>query len=441
MKLAALILALALVPRNVLAEDPPPSPSPQPNGAGPNGTEENEWQPATWGEFDPGQGFRVANTKLGDLWISGYALGRWLDQLPSPQTYTDHLGRVQDVPTRNDIHLHRVLLFFRGWVFAKKFEYNITVWTVNSAEIIAVIGALTYRFHKAFNLNVGVDGMPGIRSLVGSHPYWLGHDRTMAEETMRPGFTNALWATGEVLPGLFYKVTFGNNISQLGLSASELTRDFAYGASIWWMPTTKEFGPRGAFGDWEYHKKLATRFGMSSVRAIEDHYTPLDQPPGSTQIRLADGMPLFATGALAPNVTLQKATYWILSADAGFKFKGLFLQAEYSARWLYDFQGNGPVPVQKILDHSFYVQAAGYPIPKWWELYAGTSMVFGDRAAGFSTNWEVYGGTNVYFAKVRNLRLNGHFIYVDHSSAGGSFGYYSQGEKGPIVAIAASVFF
>ena len=65
-----------------------------------------------------------------------------------------------------------------------------------------MIGALTYRFHESFNLNVGVDGMPGIRSLVGSHPYWLGHDRTMAEETMRPGFTNALWATGEVMPGL-----------------------------------------------------------------------------------------------------------------------------------------------------------------------------------------------------------------------------------------------
>ena len=84
-----------------------------------------------------------------------------------------------------------------------------------------------------------VDGMPGIRSLVGSHPYWLAPDRTMAEEFVRPGFTSALVATGEVLPGLFYKLSFGNNISQLGITAAQLTRDIAVGASIWWMPTTQ----------------------------------------------------------------------------------------------------------------------------------------------------------------------------------------------------------
>ena len=68
-----------------------------------------------------------------------------------------------------------------------------------------IIGSVGYRFHKAFTLSVGVDGMPGIRSLVGSHPYWLAPDRTMAEEFIRPGFTTALVATGEPVAGLRYK--------------------------------------------------------------------------------------------------------------------------------------------------------------------------------------------------------------------------------------------
>jgi hypothetical protein len=116
------------------------------------GENPDDREPVTWAEFEPGKGFRVANTSLGDLWISGYAVARWLDQLPSPQTYDTHLGVPTEVLTRNDIHIHRMLLFFRGWLFRRSFEYNLTMWTVNSADILAFIGTLAYKFHRAFNL-------------------------------------------------------------------------------------------------------------------------------------------------------------------------------------------------------------------------------------------------------------------------------------------------
>lgn len=408
---------------------------------GVDGRADENWEPITWGELDPGRGFRVAKTDLGDLWISAYAVVRYINQLPANQTYVDHLGRERAIDTRQDISFHRALINFRGWLFLKKFEYVLTVWTVLASGLVAVIGTVTYRFHEAFNLSVGVDGMPGIRTLLGSHPYWLGHDRTMAEETMRPGFTNALFVTGKPLPGLEYKFSFGNNISQLDITAAQLTRDIAVGGSVWWMPTTKEFGPRGGYGDWEYHEDVALRFGASSVRAREDHYTPLNQPPGSTQIRLADGVPLFDTGALAPGVTLQKATYVILSVDAGLKYKGFLLQAEFHNRWLSEFVGDGPVPVTQIIDRSFYVVGSFFAIPKKLECYFATSFVFGDRSAGFNTQWEVFGGGNFYPANTRNFRLNTHIIYVNRSSAGGTFGYYTAGEKGPIVTVALSFLF
>jgi hypothetical protein len=399
------------------------------------------WQPNTWGEFDPGKGFQVAKTPAADLWISAYALLRYLNQLPPDQTFVDHLGVTRPVKARNDIQFHRGLVHFRGFVFLPKLTYVITVWTVLSNDLIKLIGTLSYAFHKAFSLSAGIDGLPGIRTLVGSHPLWLGHDRTMAEEFARPGFTAAVFATGEPLRGLNYKLSVGNNISQLGLNASLLTRDLAVAGSLWWMPTTAEFGPRGGQGDYERHEKLATRFGVSTTRALEAHYTPLDQPPASTQVRTADGVPLFETGALAKGVTLERARYQVLSIDAGLKYLGIYLQAEVHFRWLSEFVADGPLPVSGLFDKSFFVLGSFFIIQQRWELYGGTSWVFGDPAAGFRNQFEVIAGSNVYPADTRNFRLNVHTIYVDRSAAGGTFGYYSTGQKGPTISVACSIFF
>lgn len=401
----------------------------------------DDWQPPTWGEFDPGQGFQVAKTPTADLWVSAYALLRYVNQLPANQTFVDHLGVTRPVKTRQDIQLHRALVHLRGFVFLPKLNYVLTMWTVMTADIVNLIGTLSYSFHKAFTLLAGIDGLPGIRTLLGSHPLWLGHDRTMAEEFARPGFTAALAATGEVLPGLFYKASLGNNISQLGVTASLLTRNLAVAGSIWWQPTTKEFGPRGGQGDYEAHEKVATRFGVSTVRAEESRYTELPAAPASTQLRTADGVLLFETGSLAEGVTLSQAKYSLLSVDASFKWRGFFLMAEAHFRWLSELRADGPLPVTDLFDQSFFVLGSFFPIPKRWELYAGTSFVFGDRGAGFGTSWEVIGGSNVYPADTRNFRLNVHALYVRRSSAGGTFGYYSTGQTGPTITVATSIYF
>ena len=45
------------------------------------------------------------------------------------------------------------------------------------------------------------------------------------------------------------------------------------------MPTTHEFGPRGAYGDWEWHEELATRFGMSYVDSPEQSFRSSERQP------------------------------------------------------------------------------------------------------------------------------------------------------------------
>lgn len=396
----------------------------------------------TWGEFDPGKGFLIGKNSFGQLSVSGYALLRWIDQTPADQTFTDHLGNERPVDTRNDIYSHRVMVFFMGWLANPKLVYAITFWTVNTTDQRAIFGNLGYQFSRKFSIYGGLNGLPGTRSLQGSHPFWLAPDRVMADEFFRPYFGSGIWAQGEPVPGLWYNVVLANNSSSLGVKSSQLDRTFSTGASVWWMPTTKEFGPRGAYGDWEMHDKVATRFGVSTAFSPEERFTDANTyNSGNTTIRLADSVNVFDEGALATGVTVQRVKYNILSLDAGVKYKGIFLQTEYYNRWLNHFEADGSLPVTSIHDTGFYVQAAFYPVPKKLELYGATSQIFGDKAAGFDNSSEYLLGTNFYPFHTRNNRLNFQVLNVNHSPVSSAFGYYIGGQNGTTMSSAFSVFF
>ncbi len=396
----------------------------------------------TWGEFDPGKGFLVGRSELGELAISGYALVRYVNQMPGEQTFTDHLGNVRPVDTRNDIWPHRAMVFLKGWAGNPKFIYNITLWTVLDTNQNAIFGNLGYQFSEKFSLYAGLNGNPGSRSLQGSHPFWLGHDRVLADEFFRPFFNSGVWAQGQPVRGLWYNVMVGDTNSVLGVKSSQLDRKFTTGASMWWMPTTKEFGPRGAYGDWEWHEKVATRFGFSTTRSPEQRFTSATSTaPENTTLRLADSVNVFDTGALANGVTVNMVDYRILAIDAGVKYKGFFLQTEYYNRWLDNFQADGALPVSSIHDTGFYVQGAFYPIKKKLEVYGATSQIFGDKSAGFSNSSEYLVGANVYPANTRNLRLNFQLIDINRSPVSSAFGYYVGGQKGTTFSTAFSIFF
>ena len=182
-----------------------------------------------------------------------------MSQHDDDQVFTDHLGNERPVDIRSDLFSHRIMVFLKGWMGSEKLIYNITLWTVNATDQDAIFANLGYQFSRKFSLYAGLTGNPGSRSLNGSHPFWLAHDRVMADEFFRPFFGSGIFATGEAIPGLWYSATVSNNNSSLGVKASQLDRKYTYGGTVWWMPTTHEFGPRGGYGDWEWHEELATR--------------------------------------------------------------------------------------------------------------------------------------------------------------------------------------
>jgi Protein of unknown function (DUF3011) len=423
-----------LVGRQAVPAVPPPADQPPEREPTPRND--------TWGDLDPGRGFLIGRTSAGELAVSAYAVVRYMNQMPDDETFTDHLGQERRVDGRHDIYPHRVLVWLKGWVGVPKLVYTVTLWTVNTTDQDAIFGNIGYQFSPRFNLYAGINGNPGTRSMQGSHPFWLGHDRVMADEFFRPFFGSGAYVQGEAVRGLWYNAMIGNSNSALGIRATQLDRRFTTGGSVWWMPTTKEFGPRGAFGDWEQHEQLATRFGVSTTQSREERYTDPDNfNTGNTTLRLADGLNVFETGTLAPGITVDQVDYRILSFDAGIKYKGLFLQTEIYSRWLDNFVADGPLPVASIFDRGFYFQGSFYPIPRKLELYGVTSQIFGDEDAGFDHSDEYGGGFNYYPADTRNHRFNLQVLRVNGSPVSSTFGYYVGGQTGTTLSAAFSVFF
>lgn len=398
------------------------------------------------GGMVPGKGAKIYKGKDGEVWISAYAVFRALNQQPSDQTAYDHLGAPIAVDPRLDFNLHRVMIHFKGWLYDERFRYSITNWTVNDTEQVRIVGHLNYVFDKTFILSAGVNGLPGTRTLNNSHPYWLGHDRVMADEFFRPGFTSGIWAAGELPGTLNYRVMVGNNLSQLGVPTKKMTRDLATSATFFIQPTTGEFGPLGGFGDFEYHEELATRFGISMTNHREDRASQPDESmPDATQIVLADSRYLFEANALAPGLTIQKALYRMAAMDAGMKYKGIFIGTEVYRRELSEFLPTDlsavPVPVKDIVDTGYYVQTAFFPIPKKWEIYLSTSQIWGDEDAGYGDSNEYILGTNWYWSGNRNQRVNFQVIDVNKAPVRSLFGYYGAGLNGQIYSAEVSMMF
>src|SRR6185312_13043147 len=338
----------------------------------------SEGNPAIFGEFNPGRGFVVGKGEYGELDLSGYMVARFLDQMPAKQTAFDHLGRQIQVTPRKDFQFHRVMLFSQGWLFSPKLLYSTFLWTVQDTNQVAVGGAIYYNFGQLMTLGLGWNAYPGTQSLQGSHPYWESYDRVMADEFFRPYFSQGVFAKGNLLPKLEYRWMIGNNNSNLDVPAVKLDRNLSAGAALTWYPTTGEFGPRGAFGDYENHQHLATRFNLAYTYSPEDRQAVVGSSSGiNTTLRLSDSLNIFERGAIAPGVTVERTHYQMVSAAAGIKHHGLWIQGEGYGRLLDHFVADGKLPVNEVRDSGFYVQIAYMIVPKRFELYGGTSYIFG----------------------------------------------------------------
>ncbi len=355
---------------------------------------------------------------------------RYLNTLDSESTFTDHLGDVQDVHKRNDITANRAMFILGGYIFDKRLLYSFTVWTSAGAASIVVAGNIGWRFNKAFTFTGGYTGVPGSRSLVNTFPFFTATDRSMADNFFRPGFTQGVWAAGEPVKGLNYLAFLGNGLNTLSITANKIDTNLLGSGSVWWEPLGPYSEPgksRNMYDDYFASRKVRIRLGGSFTRSRENRFSDLDQSsPENTSIYNSDGVQAFATGAFAPGVTLQDATYKMLAFDGGIKWNGLALNGQYFMRWLNDFVADGPLPLGSTFDQGGEFSAAYFIKPKKWMPYARTSWVIGQ----FGNSYEYGAGLKWYFPRTDRLWLNAELFRVNKSPYGGAFTPYTPGLTG-----------
>jgi hypothetical protein len=355
---------------------------------------------------------------------------RYLNTLNSKESFTDHLGTVREVHTRNDITVNRAMFILGGYIFDKRVRYSFTVWTSAGAASIVVAGNIGWQFNKHVTLMAGYTGVPGSRSLVNTFPYYTASDRSMADNFFRPGFTQGLWATGELWKGLNYQAFVGNGLNTLSISAAKIDTNLLVSGSLWWEPLGGYAEPGKSvnmYDDFFSQKKVRIRLGTSFTRSREDRFSNLDQSaPDNTAIYNSDGVLAFSTGAFAPGVTLDKALYKMWAIDGGLKYSGLAINGQYFMRWLNHFEADGPLPLSSTFDHGYELSASHFVIPRKLALFARGSQVFGQ----FGNSYEYGGGVKWHFLPTERLWLQPEIFRVNKAPYTGAFTPYTAGMNG-----------
>ncbi|MGH7293206.1 MAG: hypothetical protein ACREJT_18450 [Myxococcota bacterium] len=207
-----------------------------------------------------------------------------------------------------------------------------------------------------------------------------------------------------------------NNLSALGVDAAQLDHGLnTVGAALWWMPTTGEYGPGAGFGDFENHQKVATLFGVNFVHSRED----AEAQPGvnsfeNSQIRLSDGTRIFQPDAFGTGAQVEQATYKMFSANAGMKYRGFTLDAEFYRRWIDNFKVIGTIPVHDLNDSGLQIQASAMVLPQTLQVYASGSKIWGQ----YGDPYDVALGLNWFPFNRREVRVNTQALYLDRSPVG-----------------------
>src|SRR5688572_2113251 len=388
--------------------------------------------------YVPNVGFLLVDDEKGQVYFRLFSYARYLNQRNLDEDYVDAFGNTKTVQRRQDIQLQKFFAPFSGWFLTPKMRYYLYVWSSNASQgdPAQVVGGgnISWTFNRFVSVGVGITSLPSVRSTEGQFPYWLGvDDRLIADEFFRGSYTSGVWLKGEMHTKVKYMAMFANNLSTLGVSAAQLDNKLdTQSYSVQWLPTTGEFGLWNTFGDFDDHQRVATRVGVHYTSSREEKQSqPGTEGIENSQIRLTDGSVIFTPDLFGSGTTVNEVDYRMTSIDAGIKYKGLSLEAEYYRRWLSNYVGVNTGGIPDISDRGYQVQASGMAVPRTLQFYFGASQVFGE----YGDHWEVRAGQNYYPMRERGIRLNAEWMYVDRSPVGYTAYPYPVGARGPVFHI------
>lgn len=385
--------------------------------------------------YVPNAGFLLVDGEKGQMYARLFSYARYLNQEGLDPTYTDYFGKTHSVQLREDFQLNKFFLPLSGWFLTPKFRYYLYVWSSNPSQgdPAQVVGAgnLSWTFNRYVTLGAGITSLPCVRSTEGQFPYWLGiDDRLTSDEFFRGSYTTGVWLKGEVFTRFKYMAMLANNLSTLGVSAAQMDNTLnTTSYMLQWLPTTGEFGLYGTFGDYDYHEKLATRVAGHYTHSREDKQSqPGTNGIENSQIRLTDGSIIFTPELFGPAITVEKVDYDMTSVDAGVKYKGLSLEAEWYWRQLSNYAGTNVQGIADVHDHGFQVQSSAMVAPKVLQVCLSGAGIYGQ----YGDSSEVRAGANWYPVQQRGIRVNAEWLHLNKSPVGYTAVPYPVGGNGSV---------
>lgn len=325
-----------------------------------------------------------------DMRINGWIQFRHHGFARDVTSWTDNAGVTRGVRNRNAFDIERARLYFKGSVLDERltYFYHLDGDTDGRHGVDFFDYWWGWEFSDRFRVQLGK------RKVTASRQWLLGArrtrfvDRPMANDFFRPDRTVGIFGLGRIGETGRYEVTVGNGYRTSNLPNSTTDDKFTYAL-------TQYFDPFGDYGsqlvDYDFTCDPLVRIGHSFV------YSPitsdaLGSPLAETDfLRLSDGTQLNQVGALAPGVTVSGLDVYFYGVDLAFKWRGWSLNSEVFFRWLEEFEADGAVSVDDLLQRGFYVEGGTFLYRKKLDAnfrYSEVEGLFGratEYAAGL--NW------------------------------------------------------
>ncbi len=304
--------------------------------------------------------------------------------------WTDNANVTRPVRNRNSLDIERARIYFKGNALDERLSYfyHLDGDTDGGHGVDFFDYWWSWKFSDRFSVQFGK------RKVTAGRQWLLGArrtrfiDRPIANDFFRPDRTIGLFGIGKIGDTGHYEAMIGNGYRTSNLP--NLTTDDQLTYAF-----TQYFDPNGDYGsqlvDFDNNDCPLVRFGHSFV------YSPITSNAlGTPQleadfIRLSDGTRLSQVGALSPGVRVSGFNTLFYGVDFAAKWRGWSANSEVFMRWLDDFEADGPLPVDSLMQRGFYVEGGRFLVPQKLDVNFRYSQIRGligggsEYAAG--VNW------------------------------------------------------
>ena len=392
------------------------------------------------------------------FYLNGFIQVRWYEFARSVTSWTSSgpisgAPAVQPGPTLNPVsninvfEINRFFLTSEGYVTDERLRYSLTLFgTTNNGNnsAIAPLGFAGWKFNDQVMMLGGVSFVAATREWGTSSRWVQGIDRSMANTFFRPSYSPGVEFKGKLLDGEFhYRGGVWNGIDGSRAGVNRSGTAMAWAGIVTWEPLGA-YGPY--YSDMEVHREPVVRLGCSGMHALTptSNQSESFSNPEDTLVRLSNGTPISAPGAIQANTKITKVRVQLATVDIGWKYKGTALNFEYYFRQLNNYSGQTypypptnpptpPAPVAVQAPSIFQQGGAGSLsfclIPNRLGVYGRSGGVAGPNGGG----QEYGGGFNFYPKNNRQSKFTFEVLYYNRSPANNALYPYRAGYSGTAI--------